>query len=222
MKNYVVIVAGGTGKRMGAEIPKQFLELGGRPVLMHTIERFRNFDPAAELITVLPEDQIRFWCELQEKYSFNIVQTMVKGGPTRFQSVKNGLEFVEDDGLVAVHDGVRPFVSTETIRRCFETAASLGNAIPVIQSSDSMRIIKGNESSMLNRQNVRLVQTPQVFRSELLKEAYRQEYLTEFTDDASVVEKMGVKINLVEGNRENIKITNPEDLLISNAFLNKK
>lgn len=221
MKNYVVIVAGGTGKRMGAEIPKQFLELGGRPVLMHTIERFRDFDPSAELITVLPEDQIRFWCELQEKYAFNIVQTMVKGGATRFQSVKNGLEFVDDDGLVAIHDGVRPFVSAETIKRCFETAASLGNAIPVIQSSDSMRILKGNESAMINRQNVRLVQTPQVFRCGLLKEAYRHEYNPEFTDDASVVEKMGVKINLVDGNRENIKITNPEDLLISNALLKK-
>lgn len=219
MKLYVVIVAGGTGKRMGADIPKQFLELGGRPLLMHTIEVFRKFDESIEIITVLPENQIRHWCNLQEKYSFRIPQTMVKGGSARFYSVRNGLEFVEGSGLVAIHDGVRPFVSLDTIKRCFEMAEKHGNAIPVIPPSDTLRIIEGEDSSTLNRMNVRLVQTPQVFRTDLLKEAYRQEYAPEFTDDASVVEKTGAKINLVEGNRENIKITNPEDLLISNAFL---
>jgi 2-C-methyl-D-erythritol 4-phosphate cytidylyltransferase len=219
MKLYVIIVAGGSGKRMGADIPKQFLELGGRPLLMHTIERFRTFDESIEIITVLPENQIRHWCDLQEKYSFRIPQTMVKGGSSRFYSVRNGLEFVEEPGLVAVHDGVRPFVSLDTIQRCFEVAEKLGNAIPVLPPSDTLRIISGKESTTLNRMNVRLVQTPQVFHSELLKEAYKQAYVPEFTDDATVVEKTGVKINLVEGNRENIKITNPEDLLISNAFL---
>jgi 2-C-methyl-D-erythritol 4-phosphate cytidylyltransferase len=219
MKRYVVIVAGGSGKRMGADIPKQFLELGGRPLLMHTIERFKMFDASMELITVLPEDQLRHWCDLQEKYSFRIPQTLVKGGSSRFYSVKNGLEFVEGSGLVAIHDGVRPFVSLDTIQRCFEVAEKLGNAIPVLPPSDTLRIINGKESSTLNRLNVRLVQTPQVFHSDLLKEAYKQEYMVDFTDDATVVEKTGVKINLVDGNRENIKITNPEDLLISNAFL---
>jgi 2-C-methyl-D-erythritol 4-phosphate cytidylyltransferase len=221
MKLYAIIVAGGTGKRMGAEIPKQFLELGGRPLLMHTIERFRTYDSSTEIITVLPEDQIRHWIELQAKYSFDVPQTLVKGGSTRFQSVMNGLDFVEPPGLVAIHDGVRPFVSLTTIGRCFETAARLGNAIPAILPSDSLRFMTGDSSSSLDRQKVRLIQTPQVFNASLIKEAYKQEYLPEFTDDAIVVEKTGVKIYLVEGNRENIKITNPEDLLISSVFLSK-
>lgn len=222
MKRYALIVAGGSGKRMGAEVPKQFLELGGRPLLMYTIERFREFDENIEIITVLPENQIRNWMELQEKYSFPVVQTMVKGGRTRFHSVKNGLEFVDSPAHVAIHDGVRPFVSVDTIRRCFETALLHGNAIPVISPSDTLRLVSDESSSPLDRMQVRLVQTPQVFSAELIKNAYRQEYSPEFTDDAMVLEKTGAKINLVEGNRENIKITNPEDMLISNAFLSTK
>lgn len=222
MKLYAVIVAGGSGKRMGAEVPKQFLELGGRPLLMHTIEKFRSFDSSIELITVLPEDQLRHWIELQEKYDFKIPQTIVKGGSTRYYSVKNGLEFVESSGIVAIHDGVRPFVSTDTIKRCFETASRLGNAIPVITPSDTLRLVSGEASSPLNRANVRQVQTPQVFNSDLIKDAYMQDYSPEFTDDAIVLEKKGIKINLVEGNRENIKITNPEDMLISDALLEQK
>lgn len=222
MKRYALIVAGGSGKRMGAEVPKQFLELGGRPLLMYTIERFREFDENIEIITVLPENQIRNWMELQEKYSFPVVQTMVKGGRTRFHSVKNGLEFVDSPALVAIHDGVRPFVSVDTIRRCFETALLYGNAIPVISPSDTLRLVSDESSSPLDRMQVRLVQTPQVFSADLIKNAYRQEYSPEFTDDAMVLEKTGAKINLVEGNRENIKITNPEDMLISNAFLSTK
>lgn len=221
MKLYAVIVAGGSGKRMGAEVPKQFLELGGRPLLMHTIERFKSFDSSIEIITVLPEDQIRHWMELQEKHRFDIPQTMVKGGPARFYSVKNGLEFVDHQGLVAIHDGVRPFVSIDTIRRCFDIAAKVGNAIPVIPPSDTLRLMAGEVSTPLNRLHVRLVQTPQVFNAEMIKEAYKQSYKPEFTDDAIVLENTGVRINLVDGNRENIKITNPEDMLISNAFLNR-
>lgn len=219
MKLYALIVAGGSGKRMGADIPKQFLELGGRPLLMHTIERFRQFDKDIEIITVLPENQIIHWRELQEKFKFNVPQTMVKGGKSRFHSVKNGLEFIESPGLVAIHDGVRPFVSNDTIKRCFDTASRLGNAVPVILPSDTLRLIADEASTPLDRLQVRLVQTPQVFNTSLLIDAYKQEYLPEFTDDAMVVERTGVRINLVEGNRENIKITNPEDLLISNAFL---
>lgn len=222
MKLYAVIVAGGSGKRMGAGIPKQFLELGGRPLLMNTIERFKSFDTSIEIITVLPENQIRHWLELQSKYEFTISQTMVKGGNSRFHSVRNGLEFVDTPSLVAIHDGVRPFVSIETIKRCFDTASRLGNAIPVIPPSDTLRLMADDASTPLNRLHVRLVQTPQVFNTELIKNAYRQEYSPEFTDDATVLEKTGVRINLVEGNRENIKITNPEDMLISNAFLNKR
>jgi 2-C-methyl-D-erythritol 4-phosphate cytidylyltransferase len=219
MHLYVVIVAGGSGKRMGAEIPKQFLELAGRPVLMHTIERFKSFNESIEIITVLPENQLRHWLELQEKYSFKISQTLVKGGSARFFSVRNGLKFVNTPGLVAIHDGVRPFVSNDTIKRCFETAEKLGNAIPSISPTESLRILTENGSTPVNRFNVKQIQTPQVFNADLIKKAYLQDYNCEFTDDATVLERSGEKINLIEGNRENIKITNPEDLLISVALL---
>jgi len=219
MQLYVVIVAGGSGKRMGAEIPKQFLELAGRPVLMHTIERFKAFDESIEIITVLPENQLLHWCDLQEKHKFKVPQTLVKGGNHRFFSVRNGLKFVNTPGLVAIHDGVRPFVSIDTIKRCFETAERLGNAIPAISPTESLRILTDTGSMPVNRFHVKQIQTPQVFNAELLKKAYQQEYSVEFTDDATVLEKTGEKINIIEGNRENIKITNPEDLLISTALL---
>jgi 2-C-methyl-D-erythritol 4-phosphate cytidylyltransferase len=219
MDLYALIVAGGTGKRMGAEIPKQFLELAGRPVLMHTIERFKSFNDSIEIITVLPENQLRFWIDLQKKHSFSVPHTLVKGGSNRFFSVRNGLKFVSSSGLVAIHDGVRPFVSIETIGRCFETAEKFGNAIPAISPTESLRIITGQRSHPVSRFSVKQIQTPQVFVSELIKNAYLQEYSPDFTDDATVLEKTGEKINLVEGNRENIKITNPEDLLISTALL---
>jgi len=219
MKLYAVIVAGGSGKRMGAELPKQYLELAGRPVLMHTIERFRAFNESIEFITVLPENQLRFWSDLQIKYSFNIPQTIVIGGRARFFSVKNGLKFVDDDSLVAIHDGVRPFVSIDTISRCFEAAEKMGNAIPVITPSDSLRMMNGEDSTPLNRLVIRQIQTPQVFRAKLIKDAYTQEYQQVFTDDATVLENTGAKINLIEGNRENIKITTPEDLIISKALV---
>lgn len=219
MRLYAVIVAGGSGKRMGADIPKQYLELAGRPVLMRTLERFKAYDESIEVITVLPENQLLFWAELQKKYSFTIPHTLVKGGKARFFSVRNGLKFVEEQGLVAIHDGVRPFVSLDTIKRCFETAEKLGNAIPVITPSDTLRMVTDTGSTPMNRLHVRQVQTPQVFNTGLIKKAYQQDYLPEFTDDATVLEKTGIKINLVDGNRENIKITNPEDLVISNALL---
>lgn len=219
MELYALIVAGGSGKRMGAEIPKQFLELAGRPVLMHTIERFKSFNDAIEIITVLPENQLRHWIDLQKKHSFTIPQTIVKGGAHRFFSVRNGLMFVNVPGLVAIHDGVRPFVSIDTIKRCFETAEKLGNAIPSISPTESLRILTDHGSMPVNRLNVKQIQTPQVFSAELIKKAYLQEYMPAFTDDATVLEKTGEIINLIEGNRENIKITNPEDLLISIALL---
>ncbi len=219
MKLYALIVAGGTGERMKSEIPKQFIEIAGKPILMHTIEKFRDFDGSIEIITVLPENQLRFWRELQKKYSFSVPHTLVKGGKTRFGSVRNGLGFIYEPGLVAIHDGVRPFVSIETIKRCFDTADKLGNAIPVISPSDSMRVITENSSEPVDRIKIKLIQTPQVFRTELIRYAYRQDYLPEFTDDAIVLERTGAKINLVDGNRENIKITNPEDLLIAGALI---
>jgi 2-C-methyl-D-erythritol 4-phosphate cytidylyltransferase len=219
MNLYVVIVAGGSGKRMGAEVPKQFLELAGRPVLMHTIERFKLFNDAIEIITVLPENQLRHWIDLQKKYSFNIPHTLVKGGPSRFYSVRNGLNFVNIPGLVAIHDGVRPFVSIDTIRNCFETAEKLGNAIPSISPTETLRLVNDRGTQPLNRMLVKQIQTPQVFNAELIKIAYLQEYSPDFTDDATVLEKTGAKINLIEGNRGNIKITNPEDLLFSKGLL---
>jgi len=219
MKLYAVIVAGGSGKRMGAEIPKQYLELAGKPVLMHTIEKFKAYNDSIEIIAVLPENQLRYWNELQKKYSFTIPHTLVKGGKARFYSVRNGLKFVDVPGLVAIHDGVRPFVSNETIKRCFETAEKLGNAIPVISPEESLRMITDQGSAPVNRLYVKQVQTPQVFRADLIKKAYLQDYLPEFTDDATVLEKTGEKINMVEGNRENIKITNPEDLFIAKTLL---
>ncbi len=218
MDRFVLIVAGGNGKRIGSEVPKQFLVLAGKPLLMHTIERFRKFDPSISVITVLPANQLIFWKELQEKYSFTIPHRVVKGGESRFYSVRNGLELVREDSLVAIHDGVRPFVSIDTIKRCFDSAEKLGNAIPVISPADSLRMITSQGSKPVSRMHVRQVQTPQVFRSGLIKQAYLQEFRQEFTDDATVLERMGETINLVEGNRENIKITNPEDLLISEAL----
>lgn len=219
MDLYVVIVAGGSGKRMGVETPKQFLELAGKPVLMHTIERFHKFDKSIEIITVLPENQLRHWNELQKKYSFDIPHTLVKGGAHRFNSVKYGLEFVSVPGLVAVHDGVRPLVKPETIKRCFEAAEKFGNAIPVVSPADSLRYLEKGRSEPVNRLNIKQVQTPQVFDAALLKNAYKQQYDVSFTDDASVVEKTGATIHMVEGNRENIKITNPEDLFIAQILL---
>ena len=186
---------------------------------MHTIERFKSFNDSVEIITVLPEDQLRHWIELKEKYSFNVPETLVKGGSHRFDSVKNGLQFVNVPGVVAIHDGVRPFVSIETIKRCFETAEKLGNAIPSISITESLRMISDKGSNPINRLLVRQIQTPQVFSAELLKKAYLLDYKPEYTDDATVLESIGEKINLVEGNRENIKITNPEDLIISTALL---
>jgi 2-C-methyl-D-erythritol 4-phosphate cytidylyltransferase len=219
MDLYVVIVAGGTGKRMGGDTPKQFLELAGKPVLMHTIERFRLFSDAIEIITVLPENQLRSWSELQKRYSFDIPHTLVRGGAHRFLSVKRGLEFVNSPGLVAIHDGVRPLVKTETIKRCFEEAEKYGNAVPVISPSDSLRLLTGNSNEAVGKMDIKQIQTPQVFNISLIKKAYRQDYDNSFTDDATVLEKTGERIHLVEGNRENIKITNPEDLFIAQTLL---
>jgi 2-C-methyl-D-erythritol 4-phosphate cytidylyltransferase len=211
-------MAGGTGTRMGTDIPKQFLELAGKPLLMHTIERFHAFDEAIKIITVLPDNQFVFWEELQKKYSFSISHALVAGGPTRFLSVKNGLKEVDEKGMVAIHDGVRPLVTTGTIKRCFADAEKFGNAIPVISPSDSMRMITEQGNIPVSRQYLRIIQTPQVFDAKLIKKAYLQDYSPDFTDDATLLEKTGENIHLVEGNRENIKITNPEDLIIAEAL----
>ena len=220
MNRYALIVAGGTGTRMGTDIPKQFLELAGRPVLMHSIERFRAFDETIGIIVIIPENQFAFWESLREKYSFSVSHTLVKGGSSRFFSVKNGLGVVEDNSIVAIHDGVRPLVSTDTITRCFRAAEEFGNAIPFINPSDSVRMVSEKGSIPVDRNCLRIIQTPQVFKAELIKKAYLREFGTEYTDDAMLLETTGEIIHLVEGNRENIKITNPEDLMIAGALCN--
>jgi 2-C-methyl-D-erythritol 4-phosphate cytidylyltransferase len=203
---------------MGTEIPKQFLELAGKPILMHTIEKFWAFSKSIRIIIVLPENQFGLWEELEKKYSFSVPHTIVPGGSSRFVSVKNGLQEVEDNGLVAIHDGVRPLVSIDTIKRCFSDAEKFGNSIPVINPSDSLRMITEQGNMPVNRHYLRIIQTPQVFDSKLIKKAYIQDFSPDFTDDATLLEKTGENIHLVEGNRENIKITNPEDLVIAEAL----
>ena len=219
MTHTVLIVAGGKGLRMGSDLPKQFLPIGGKPVLMHTIEAFHHFDRTMKIILVLPQEQQTYWQELCAKHSFVIEHTVVDGGETRFHSVKNGLACV-NSGLVGVHDGVRPFVSPEVIKLCYELAAIKKAVIPVIDVVETVRHITETGSETVSRNDYKLVQTPQVFDAELLKQAYAQEYTPFFTDDASVVEAMGVSVCLAEGNRENIKITTPFDLKISSALVN--
>lgn len=220
-KLYAIIVAGGKGMRMGKDLPKQFLPIDGTPILMHTLQAFYDYDPSMTLIVVLPSDQQAYWSKLCGDYHFTIPHVVVKGGETRFHSVKNGLSCIKGEGLVAVHDGVRPFVHCDTIDRCFAAAQESGAAVPVVEVVDSLRKVEDEESNAVSRREYRIVQTPQVFDISLLKEAYKQPYTVDFTDDASVVEAYGRKISLVEGNRENIKITSPFDLIIAEAFLNK-
>ena len=219
MKKYILIVAGGKGLRMGADIPKQFLPIGGKPVLMRTIETFYKYDSSIDMILVFPVEQQDYWKSLCKEYAFSIPHRIVNGGNSRFHSVKNGLALVEGEGLVGVHDGVRPFVSQGVIGRCFSEAEKKKAVIPVVGMVETVRHLLGTGSETVDRDAYKLVQTPQVFSISLLKEAYKQEYTPEFTDDASVVEAMGVSVSLVEGNRENIKLTTPFDLIVANALV---
>jgi len=214
-----IIVAGGKGIRMQADIPKQFLELNGKPILMHTLEVFHCCDPHIQLILVLPASQIDFWNDLCDEYSFTLKHQIVVGGQNRFTSVKNALDSIHGRSLVAVHDGVRPLVSIDTITRCFDESGIKGTAIPVIDLVDSIRLVTVNGNQSVDRSSYKLVQTPQVFDIEILKNAYNQDFSPLFTDDASVVEASGVTINMVEGNRENIKITSPFDLEMAEWLL---
>ena len=220
--DYVIIVAGGKGLRMGGDIPKQFLPIGGRPVLMRTLERFRAYSADLQIILVLPEAQQAYWQGLCQEYHFDVEYQLANGGPTRFHSVQSGLALVPDDaeGVVGVHDGVRPFPSIEVIRNCYETAREKKAVIPVIPVVETLRHVDNEEfSKTVPRDEYRLVQTPQTFDIQLLKAANRQPYNDGFTDDASVVESYGHAIALVEGNRENIKITTPYDLKIAEVLL---
>jgi 2-C-methyl-D-erythritol 4-phosphate cytidylyltransferase len=217
----VIIVAGGSGTRMQASVPKQFLLIDGRPILMHTIEKFQAAMPELLLIVVLPDEHLITWKALCSEHSFDVPHQVVSGGETRFHSVKNGLSAV-NSGLVAVHDGVRPLVSKDTIHRCFEEAARAGAAIPVVPSSESVRMVANFSSKALDRSTIRMVQTPQCFRYEWMKEAFEQDYRESFTDCASVVEAAGFSVSLVEGNPENIKITHPADLALASWVIAQK
>ena len=224
--DYVIIVAGGKGLRMGSDIPKQFLPIGGKPVLMRTLERFRQYSPTLQIILVLPKAQQEFWKKLCQKHNFTVAYQLADGGETRFHSVQNGLALIPDDaeGVVGVHDGVRPFPSIDVIRNCYETARTAKAVIPVVPVVETLRHISLTShlspltSKTVPRNEYRLVQTPQCFDIQLLKAANRQPYNEGFTDDASVVEAFGYDITLVEGNRENIKITTPYDLKIAEVL----
>ncbi len=240
MKKYCIIVAGGSGQRMKSAIPKQFLLLDGKPLLMHTVERFHTFDSSIELILVLPLEYHSLWDNLVGEYSFTINHKVVAGGEERFHSVRAGLALVKggstpDDtykdsetytgpaetggeSLVAIHDGVRPLVSHDTIWRCYADAEEFGTAVPFIEPADSVRVLHDDDSMPVARNEVRLIQTPQVFLSSLIMNAYERDFDPAFTDDATVAEASGVKIHLTHGNRENIKITTPEDLAVAHTL----
>lgn len=215
----IIIVAGGKGERMNSQVPKQFLVLAGKPVLMHTIERFHRYSDKMDILLVLPSTQIEYWKELCLKHDFGIPHRIVEGGIARFFSVKNALALIQNSGLVGVHDGVRPLVDEPTIERCFDEAEKSGAAIPVTDTVESIRRISENGSKAVDRNEYKMVQTPQVFRTEILLKSYTQPYNELFTDDASVAEAAGYTVKLVAGNRENIKITTPFDLKLAESML---
>ena len=212
-------MAGGKGVRMGNAVPKQFLLLNGKPVLQRSLEAFAAFDPTMTCIVVLPETQISYWKDLCEKYSCNVPHVVVSGGKERFDSVKNGLKAISTEGIVAVHDGVRPLVTMEMLRDGFETAEKFGSAIPYVDSVDSLRMIDGETSKTLDRTKIKRIQTPQIFDVSQLKDVMDVVYRPEFTDEASVWELAGKKLYFYKGSEQNIKITTPYDLKIAEVLL---
>ena len=220
MKRAVIIVAGGKGLRMGGELPKQFIPLHGKPLLMHTLEVFYRWDSSAQLVLVIPDEHQSYWEMLCRELNCVVPYKIVKGGETRFHSVQNGLSEVADCDLIGVHDGVRPFVTPKVIETCFRTAEEKGAVMAVIPSIDSLREKIGNENRAVDRRNFYIVQTPQVFYRDWLLEAYKQPYQPDFFDDATVVENFGKTIHLIEGNAENIKITTPLDLIVAETLIN--
>jgi len=218
VKHFAIIVAGGSGERMKSTVPKQFLEINGTPVLMLSITAFVRFNPDIKIIVALPEEQIAYWKELCHKYVFSLKHEIVAGGKTRYHSVRNALTKIDSEGVVAIHDGVRPLVNQQTIQRVFETATLKGNAIPYIDIADSVRQVNKDKNHPVDRTKYKLIQTPQAFESKIIRKAYEQPFDPLFTDDASVAEKAKQKINLVAGNPENIKITTRVDLMMANAL----
>ena len=222
MKKYAVIVAGGSGSRMGTEIPKQFLLLGNYPILMTTIKRFFSYSNEVAIVVVLPASQMERWKQLCEKFQFNIPHHLVEGGSTRYESVRNGLvvlPVLKEDGVVAIHDGVRPFISRQLIETCYQSAIAHGNAIASVPVKDSIRRVEKGKSVAVDRSTLRIIQTPQTFVLSAIVGAYEQEDSPLFTDDASVLEKKGMNIQLIDGSYENIKITTPEDLIVGELIL---
>ncbi len=219
MKKYAVIVAGGKGVRMGSAVPKQFLPLNGQPILYHTIKAFIDAYADIHLVLVLPADQLSYAQMVLQSFPERIDITIVEGGETRYHSVQNGLKMVEENSIVFVHDGVRPLVTPELVRRCYEQAVEKGSAIPAIAVADSMRIIEDDESRPIDREMMRIIQTPQTFRSEIILPAFEQEYQASFTDEATVVEANGGIVFLAEGEKGNIKVTTPEDMIVAEALL---
>ena len=219
MNKLAIIVAGGSGSRMGGPVPKQFLDLGGKPVLMRTIDAFAAID-GMRVIVVLPKTQMETWTALCREHSFGTAHDIAEGGRTRHESVKNGLALWRGEELVGVHDGVRPLVSRETIERCYAEAATFGTAIPALPSVESVRLVGPDGTSRaIDRSMVMMVQTPQVFRADVLRPAYARPYSPLFTDDASVVEASGATIHITEGQRGNIKLTTPEDMRAAIAMI---
>jgi 2-C-methyl-D-erythritol 4-phosphate cytidylyltransferase len=219
LEKIALIVAGGTGKRMKSQVPKQFMLLKGLPVLMHTINIFHRYDAGMRIIVVLPGDQIAAWKDLCGKKEFTVKHETAPGGKTRFHSIQKNIDRIPEQCLVAVHDGVRPLVSMDTIQRCFTSAENNGNAVPCIEIPETLRVMEDEGNRPVDRTKYRLIQTPQVFFSGILKEAYHQAYQPGYTDDASVVESRGYRIHLVEGNPENLKITLKQDLGIAEFLL---
>ena len=225
-KRYVIIMAAGSGTRMGAQMPKQFIELEGKAILQRTIEAFLEASPGISVVTVLPQDHMDYWKRYCLERSFTCPQVLVKGGITRFHSVRNALEKVPEGALVAVHDGVRPLVTPGLVADMFAKAEDLEALIPVIPCVDTMRMLEKKDDALtvmagtsVDRSLLYGVQTPQIFRSEILKDAYRQAYDTAFTDDASVVEKNGKNLSFTMGERFNIKITTQDDLVLAKAIM---
>lgn len=222
-KRYLIITAGGAGKRMGYNIPKQFIEILDRPIILHTIDRFIEYDKSLNIIIVLPESEFDTWQKICSRHNVGFNHKIVAGGDERFYSVKNGIKATGLDSIIAIHDSVRPFVSVKTIANCFDMAERKGTAIPVIKPAESVRAEEASgQNRPLNRDSIRLVQTPQVFRGDILHRAYDCGFSPYYTDDATVVEQLGEKINLVEGNQENIKITTPLDLKIAERLMGMK
>lgn len=225
---YVIIVAGGSGSRMGADIPKQFLELGGKPILRLSIELILEACPHAHIITVLPDGHVKYWEEYCLKENFHVPQLIVPGGITRFHSVKNALAKVPGGVIVAVHDAVRPLASPRLVRALLQQAAESGSAVPVVPAVDTLRLLEMRDGvltaggTLPDRSKIFAVQTPQVFYSEILKDAYVQAFDTSFTDDASVVARKGIPLTYVQGERYNLKITTPEDLVLAGAIITRQ